>query len=117
MDMLSSITSHVTGNSAAFPISPSSTNTMTTGFDGFHQSPVNEMSHVGSSYGPSIHSPDNDNSGYNETTAEAHSDKNDGTSNSGGAPRKKRRSRKGLSKRFECPAEGCGKSYSRAEHL
>ncbi|KAH7328324.1 fungal-specific transcription factor domain-containing protein [Stachybotrys elegans] len=31
--------------------------------------------------------------------------------------RKRRRSRKGLSKRFECKSEGCGKSYSRAEHL
>ncbi|PFH59520.1 hypothetical protein XA68_12223 [Ophiocordyceps unilateralis] len=30
---------------------------------------------------------------------------------------KKKRSRKGLGKRFECTAEGCGKSYSRAEHL
>ncbi|PQE15385.1 C2H2 finger domain-containing protein [Rutstroemia sp. NJR-2017a BVV2] len=31
--------------------------------------------------------------------------------------RKRRRSRKGLDKKFECPSEGCGKSYSRAEHL
>ncbi|KAG0124308.1 putative Zinc finger, C2H2 type transcription factor [Tuber indicum] len=31
--------------------------------------------------------------------------------------RKRRRSRKGLDKKFECPAEGCGRSYSRAEHL
>lgn len=30
---------------------------------------------------------------------------------------KRRRSRKGLDKKFECPQEGCGKSYSRAEHL
>ncbi|KAF1982627.1 hypothetical protein K402DRAFT_340009 [Aulographum hederae CBS 113979] len=37
----------------------------------------------------------------------------------GGAPgsKKRRRSRKGLDKKFECPHEGCGKSYSRAEHL
>jgi hypothetical protein len=34
-----------------------------------------------------------------------------------GNPRKRRRSRKGLDKKFECPQEGCGKSYSRAEHL
>lgn len=32
-------------------------------------------------------------------------------------PRKRRRSRKGLDKKFECPQDGCGKSYSRAEHL
>jgi hypothetical protein len=34
-----------------------------------------------------------------------------------GGPRKRRRSRKGLDKKFECPESGCGKSYSRAEHL
>ncbi|KAL3424707.1 C2H2 finger domain-containing protein [Phlyctema vagabunda] len=34
-----------------------------------------------------------------------------------GPSRKRRRSRKGLDKKFECPTEGCGKSYSRAEHL
>ncbi|KAF2762968.1 hypothetical protein EJ05DRAFT_21976 [Pseudovirgaria hyperparasitica] len=35
----------------------------------------------------------------------------------GGSSRKRRRSRKGLDKKFDCPHEGCGKSYSRAEHL
>lgn len=39
------------------------------------------------------------------------------SSNSDGPTRKRRRSRKGLDKKFECPHEGCGKSYSRAEHL
>lgn len=40
------------------------------------------------------------------------------SSNSDGGPaRKRRRSRKGLDKKFECPEKGCGKSYSRAEHL
>ncbi|KAK7188380.1 hypothetical protein DPSP01_004697 [Paraphaeosphaeria sporulosa] len=34
-----------------------------------------------------------------------------------GGSRKRRRSRKGLDKKFECPHSGCGKSYSRAEHL
>lgn len=34
-----------------------------------------------------------------------------------GPSRKRRRSRKGLDKKFECSEEGCGKSYSRAEHL
>lgn len=43
---------------------------------------------------------------------------NDNSSNSDEGPnRKRRRSRKGLDKKFECPHEGCGKSYSRAEHL
>ncbi|KAF2824391.1 hypothetical protein CC86DRAFT_371739 [Ophiobolus disseminans] len=40
----------------------------------------------------------------------------DGEDGPGGS-RKRRRSRKGLDKKFECPHEGCGKSYSRAEHL
>jgi hypothetical protein len=35
----------------------------------------------------------------------------------GGNSKKRRRSRKGMDKKFECPHEGCGKSYSRAEHL
>lgn len=39
------------------------------------------------------------------------------SSNSDGPTRKRRRSRKGLDKKFECPEKGCGKSYSRAEHL
>lgn len=39
------------------------------------------------------------------------------SSNSEGPARKRKRSRKGLDKKFECPEQGCGKSYSRAEHL
>jgi hypothetical protein len=35
----------------------------------------------------------------------------------GGSSKKRRRSRKGMDKKFECPHEGCGRSYSRAEHL
>ncbi|KAF5017447.1 hypothetical protein F66182_10617 [Fusarium sp. NRRL 66182] len=48
-----------------------------------------------------------------------HDGPNGASSNSDGPgpARKRRRSRKGLDKRFECSAEGCGKSYSRAEHL
>jgi hypothetical protein len=34
-----------------------------------------------------------------------------------GRTRKRRRSRKGLDKKFECGHEDCTKSYSRAEHL
>lgn len=45
-------------------------------------------------------------------------DHQDSSSNGEEGPhRKRRRSRKGLDKKFECPQEGCGKSYSRAEHL
>lgn len=41
----------------------------------------------------------------------------DASPSSDGPARKRRRSRKGLDKRFECSEDGCGKSYSRAEHL
>jgi hypothetical protein len=55
----------------------------------------------------------------NEQDADGEPDhRNDNSSNEDGGPtRKRRRSRKGLDKKFECPQEGCGKSYSRAEHL
>lgn len=37
---------------------------------------------------------------------------------SSNSPRKRKRSRKGdTEKRYECKQDGCGKSYSRAEHL
>lgn len=60
-----------------------------------------------------------DASNENDQDAEGDVDlKNGDLSNSDGGPaRKRRRSRKGLDKKFECPHEGCGKSYSRAEHL
>lgn len=44
-------------------------------------------------------------------------DDDDEGADPGGSSRKRRRSRKGLDKKFDCPHEGCGKSYSRAEHL
>lgn len=55
-----------------------------------------------------------------EQDAEGDADmKQDNSSNDDepGPHRKRRRSRKGLDKKFECPTPGCGKSYSRAEHL
>ena len=54
-------------------------------------------------------------------TAKAEEDsgeeREDGGEDAGGKPRKRKRSRKGLEKNFPCPHQGCGKSYSRAEHL
>lgn len=44
-------------------------------------------------------------------------EKDFGDEDDSGKPRKRKRSRKGLDKSFACPHEGCGKSYSRAEHL
>ena len=44
-------------------------------------------------------------------------DNKEGVDGLPGKPRKRKRSRKGLEKNFPCTFEGCGKSYSRAEHL
>ncbi|KAI1143175.1 fungal-specific transcription factor domain-containing protein [Hypoxylon sp. FL0543] len=62
-------------------------------------------------------SPDKDIDGNESDQAGDGDTKNGNSSNSDGPVRKRRRSRKGLDKKFECPTEGCGKSYSRAEHL
>ena len=55
------------------------------------------------------------------STAKAEDESADGKEGgrgaSNGKPRKRKRSRKGLDKNFPCPEKGCGKSYSRAEHL
>jgi hypothetical protein len=60
---------------------------------------------------PNSKSKDGSGGGSPNEGADGHSSGTDGPS------RKRRRSRKGLDKKFECPQEGCGKSYSRAEHL
>lgn len=63
-------------------------------------------------------SPEADGGDYDGKHNAAGEGQNGASPNSDGGPsRKRRRSRKGLDKRFECSAEGCGKSYSRAEHL
>lgn len=48
---------------------------------------------------------------------ESGDEKEGGVDNAEGKPRKRKRSRKGFEKNFPCPHQGCGKSYSRAEHL
>jgi hypothetical protein len=63
-----------------------------------------------------------DDDAEHDMKAEGNQDGPNGASSNSDGPgpgpaRKRRRSRKGLDKRFECSAEGCGKSYSRAEHL
>ena len=65
----------------------------------------------GRSSRPNSKSKDGSGEGSPDDAADGHSSGTDGPS------RKRRRSRKGLDKKFECPQEGCGKSYSRAEHL
>ncbi|PVH93625.1 hypothetical protein DM02DRAFT_541155 [Periconia macrospinosa] len=69
---------------------------------------------------PTPASPDHDDRGRrrdrDEMDAENNGDDND-AGDATGSSRKRRRSRKGLDRKFLCPHEGCGKSYSRAEHL
>jgi hypothetical protein len=55
--------------------------------------------------------------GDQDEDGEGHDDHRAGSSNSDGPLRKRKRTRKVLDKKFDCPHEGCGKSYSRAEHL
>jgi hypothetical protein len=67
---------------------------------------------------PSPASPDQDDHRGRRREREDDDGVGDGIEGDGtGSSRKRRRSRKGLDKKFECPNEGCGKSYSRAEHL
>ncbi|KAJ4291850.1 hypothetical protein N0V90_009746 [Kalmusia sp. IMI 367209] len=60
-----------------------------------------------------------DDRGRRRDRDEADADNGDGNdaAEGTGSSRKRRRSRKGLDKKFICPHSGCGKSYSRAEHL
>ncbi|KAL8659612.1 MAG: hypothetical protein Q9226_000317 [Calogaya cf. arnoldii] len=51
------------------------------------------------------------------STAKAEDESGDDKDGTSGKPRKRKRSRKGLDKNFPCKHEGCGKKYSRAEHL
>ena len=44
-------------------------------------------------------------------------DDQDNSGTTGNGERKRKRSRKGLDKKYKCLQDGCGKSYSRAEHL
>ncbi|CAI6337460.1 unnamed protein product [Periconia digitata] len=68
---------------------------------------------------PAPASPDQDDRGRRRDRDEMDGDNGD-DNDAGeltGSSRKRRRSRKGLDRKFLCPHEGCGKSYSRAEHL
>jgi hypothetical protein len=71
---------------------------------------------VGASEPPTPASPDSGENRGRRRDREEDGDTGDGEGDGQGS-RKRRRSRKGLDKKFECPHEGCGKSYSRAEHL
>ncbi|KAK2608955.1 hypothetical protein QQS21_002531 [Conoideocrella luteorostrata] len=90
-------------------VSPASSNAMSSELDGNQNSPANPLSQVDPSHQSFQSLSGSDTAAQTMDHAE--------TKITEGTPRKKRRSRKGLSKRFTCAAEGCGKSYSRAEHL
>jgi hypothetical protein len=72
---------------------------------------------VGASKPPTPASPDSGENRGRRRDRDEDGDTGDGEGDGHGSSRKRRRSRKGLDKKFECPHEGCGKSYSRAEHL
>ncbi|UKZ73828.1 hypothetical protein TrVFT333_001481 [Trichoderma virens FT-333] len=92
------------------PISPASSTAMGSARDGSGASPED------SGQGRAIKT-ENGTSSRDDSQKRTGDDQNEVSSNSEEPTRKRRRSRKGLEKRFECNAEGCGKSYSRAEHL
>jgi hypothetical protein len=66
---------------------------------------------------PTPASPDSGDARGRRRDRDEDGDTGDAEGDGHGSSRKRRRSRKGLDKKFECPHEGCGKSYSRAEHL
>ncbi|KAL7915964.1 fungal-specific transcription factor domain-containing protein [Trichoderma velutinum] len=92
------------------PISPASSTAMGSARDGSGASPEDS----GQARAAKT---ENGTSSRDESQKRTGDDQNEVSSNSEEPTRKRRRSRKGLEKRFECSAEGCGKSYSRAEHL
>ena len=100
----------------SLPLSPASSGTMGTAQN---PSPVDAMEPHERGRRRS-RSPENNGAAQDGKGDDANDAHNGASSNSDGGTgpaRKRRRSRKGLDKRFECSAEGCGKSYSRAEHL
>ncbi|KAH4023911.1 hypothetical protein HBH70_076100 [Parastagonospora nodorum] len=78
------------------------------------QFPDKMETNSGAAEPPTPASPD---SGEGRGRRRNRSEDDGGDGDEGTGSRKRRRSRKGLDKKFECPHEGCGKSYSRAEHL
>ena len=78
------------------------------------QFPDKMETNSGAAEPPTPASPD---SGEGRGRRRDRSEDDGGDGDDGTGSRKRRRSRKGLDKKFECPHEGCGKSYSRAEHL
>jgi hypothetical protein len=78
------------------------------------QFPEKMETNAGAAEPPTPASPDSG-EGRGRRRDRSEDDGGDGDETNGS--RKRRRSRKGLDKKFECPHEGCGKSYSRAEHL
>ena len=66
---------------------------------------------------PPAHDDHHHHRGRRRDRDEADDDGDENGDDQPGSSRKRRRSRKSGDKKFLCPHEGCGKSYSRAEHL
>jgi hypothetical protein len=112
---MASIASQPRDVKPVLPVSPASSGTMMPSHEGPNGSPmdgseITNQHHRNNSFGNDDDLEDDDEPGS------ATNGQPPDLANAEG-PRKRRRSRKGLDKRFECTAEGCGKSYSRAEHL
>ena len=113
--MTSVLAAQPTDFKPSLPVSPASSTTMAPAQDGKGSPPPNLQQEIepergrrrSRSDGKDLDGHDNDHGDDGQANS----------SNSDGPARKRRRSRKGLDKKFECPWEGCGKSYSRAEHL
>lgn len=99
------------------PVSPASSVAMGHALDGYHRSPASGPANAITSSQRQNHHLPLEPVGNGVAQGQEPEDSIDVSSNSDEPAKKKRRSRKGLGKRFECTAEGCGKSYSRAEHL
>ena len=102
---------------AAFSVSPTSSMAMGHVRDGYNRSPALLTARTTTTHHEVIHSEDIAAMERRDDFDSPGQEQNDASSGSDEPTKKRRRSRKGMGKRFECPTEGCGKSYSRAEHL
>lgn len=102
---------------AAFPVSPASSIATGHALDGYNHSAAQFTGHTTTVHHQQIPPTDDAATERQDDFDSPGREQNDASSGSDEPTKKRRRSRKGLGKRFECPTEGCGKSYSRAEHL
>lgn len=97
---------------------PSSSSMATVKSETSYKSPPSSVSDLSQHECETLRGRRQDRESTSTARAEDESDDNkDSAEGFPGKPRKRKRSRKGLDKNFPCTHPGCGKSYSRAEHL